>query len=370
MDRIDADELEAFAASLLTDLGAPAATAEKVAASLVEADRKGHTSHGALRIPTYGQMVDDGVLVPDAEPAVVDGAGSTAVVDGRGAFGHLVGRTAVDVLTERASDHGVAGVGIRNATHLGRIGEWAERVAERELCFVSFVHTSGGGLVVAPAGSTTRRFSTNPLTYGVPTFDRLPFPLVLDMATSQVAHGKLDAYEADGRQLPPEWAVTPEGEPLTDPGEMGAFREGNTWGAIRPLGGTAAGHKGTGLAVMAELFAGLLGGGPVAGQRDPEAWFTNGGFFLAVDPTQFGGRKRMADQVESLAAHVRAADSHPDVPVGDAASGDELLLPGEEEYHTAQERAVDGIPLPGRVVEQLTALATERGVDHPFGERE
>jgi len=366
MDTIDADALDGFAASLLADLGAPADTAANVAASLVDADRKGHTSHGVLRIPTYRQMIAEGVLVPDAEPAVVSDAGSTAIVDGQGAFGQHVGRTAVDVLAERASDHGLAGVAIRNATHLGRMGEWAERAADRELCFLSFVHMSGGGLVVAPAGSTTRRFSTNPLTYGVPTFGRLPFPLVLDMATSQVAHGKLDASEADGRQLPEEWAVTPEGEPLTDPGEMGSFREGDTWGAIRPLGGTTAGHKGTGLAVMAELFAGLLGGGPVAGQREPDAWFSNGAFFLAVDPTRFGDRERMAEQVEAFVDHFRAADSHPDVPVGDAASGDSPLLPGEDEYRTARERAADGVPLPGRVVDQLAALAEERGVDHPF----
>ena len=370
MDRIDAVELEAFAGRLLRELGAPSATAEAVASSLVEADLKGHTSHGVLRIPTYRQMIADGALVPDAEPTMLEDTdtGATAVVDGNGAFGQFVGRTAVDALAERASEHGLACVGVRNATHLGRIGEWAERIADRGLCFLSFVHMSGGGQVVAPAGLTTRRFSTNPVTCAVPTFGRLPFPLVLDVATSQVAHGKLDAADADGRDLPSEWAVSPEGEPLTDPAAMGSFREGDTWGAIRPLGGTTAGHKGTGLAVMTELFAGLLGGGPVVGQRDPDAWFTNGACFLAVDPARFGDRERMGDQVEALAAHVRAADAHPEVPVGDAAKSDELLLPGEAEHRTAEANAAEGIPLPERVVEQLTALAAEFGVDDPLGE--
>ncbi|MFC7059644.1 Ldh family oxidoreductase [Halovenus salina] len=365
MTTIDAERLEVFAASLLEELGAPADTAAKVAVSLVDADRTGHTSHGVLRIPTYGEMIADGVLVPDAEPAVEQSAGGTAVVDGGNAFGQLVGRRAVDILVERASEDGIAGVGIRNATHLGRIGEWAEQVADQKLCFLSFVHTSGGGLVVAPAGSTTRRFSTNPITAAVPTFDQLPFSLVLDMATSQVAHGKLDAAEADGKALPAEWAVTPEGEPLTDPSEMGSFREGDEWGAIRPLGGTTAGHKGTGLAVMAELFAGLLGGGPVAGQRDPQSWFNNGAFFIAIDPARFGDRDRMADQVQAFVEHFRAADSHPSVAAGDAA-GSSPLLPGEAEYQTAQERAEDGIPLPERVVTQLTELADQYDIKHPF----
>ncbi|SDJ34736.1 uncharacterized oxidoreductase [Halovenus aranensis] len=366
MVTIDADRLETHAASLLRALGAPAKTTEDVATSLVDADRKGHTSHGVLRIPTYGQMIADGVLVPDAEPEVTTTDGPTAVVDGCGAFGHVVGRTAVETLAERSAQYGLATVGIRNATHLGRIGEWAERLAERELCFLSFVHTSGGGLVVAPAGSTTRRFSTNPITAAVPTFDKLPFPLVLDMATSQVAHGKLDAAEANGRPLPPEWAVTADGEPLTDPEQMGEFRDGDTWGAIRPLGGTTAGHKGTGLAVMAELFAGLLGGGPVAGQRDPDAWFTNGAFFMAIDPTQFSDREQMAAQVEAFVDHFRAADPHPEVAVGDAASGSTPLLPGEAEHRTAQNRAEEGIPLPDRVVDQLASLAVEHDIEDPF----
>jgi uncharacterized oxidoreductase len=366
MVAIDPETLREFAAALLADVGTPEEVASKVATSLVGADLKGHTSHGVLRIPTYSQMIDDGVLVPDASPTLVREQGATAVVDGQGAFGQIVGRAAVDILAEKAREQGLAGVGIRNGTHIGRVGEWAERVADEELCFVSFVHTSGGGLVVAPAGSTTRRFSTNPLTYAVPSFGRVPFPLVLDMATSQVAHGKIDEYESDGRSIPGEWVVTPEGDPLTDPEEMGDFRDGEDWGVIRPLGGTTSGHKGTGLAVMAELFAGLLGGGPVVGQRDPEAWFSNGAFFLAVDPATFGDRDRMAEQVDAMVTHFREAESHPDVPAGAGASGGGPLLPGEAEHRTARTREADGVPLPDRVVEDLAGMATDRGLDHPF----
>jgi len=365
MDSIDADTIAEFAASLLADVGAPNDIASKVAHSLVDADLCGHTSHGVLRIPAYREMIEDGALVPDASPTI-EGQGNTVVVDGRGGFGQIVGRRAVDVLIERAKTHGVAGVGIRNGTHLGRMGEWAERAAAAELCFVSFVNTSGGGLVVAPAGSTDRRLSTNPITCAVPTFDRLEFPLVLDMATSQVAHGKLAAYEADGRDLPAEWAVAPDGESITQPAQLGEFREGDERGAIRPLGGTAAGYKGTGLAVMVELFAGMLGGGTVAGQRDPAEWFTNGAAFLAVDPTRFTDRETLADQVEAFAAHFRSADSHPEVPVGDGATGDGPLLPGEAEHRIRRERKSEGVSLPKRVVRDLRDLATTRGIEHPF----
>jgi len=366
MTRLDADTLESFATSLLVELGTPADIAGKVAASLVAADLRGHTSHGVLRIPTYRDMITDGALVPDATPAIVRDEGSTAVVDGRSAFGQFVGRVAVDHLVERAREYGVASVGIREATHLGRMGEWAERTTGEGLCYLSLVHTSGGSLVVAPAGSTTRRFSTNPVTVGVPTFDRLPFPLVLDMATSQVAHGKVHAYHADDREIPGEWAVGDDGQPLTDPSGMVEFQAEDPEGALRPVGGTTSGHKGTGLAVMAELFAGLLGGGPVVGQTDPQSWFTNGAFMFAVDPTRFDDRDTMARKVSALVEHYRAADSHPDVPVGDAARSEDPLLPGESEHRTHGTRQDDGIPLPDRVVDSLVELADAHGVEHPF----
>jgi uncharacterized oxidoreductase len=366
MNTVQPAPLTAFAEALLEHLGAPETVARPVAASLVEADLKGHTSHGVLRIPTYRDMIADDALVPDETPTVLREDETTAVVDGRLAYGQYVARTAVDVLTEKANEVGIAAVGIRNGTHLGRMGEWAERVAEEGLVFSSFVHSSGGGLVTAIAGTADRTFSTNPVTYGVPTFGRLPFPLVLDMASSQVAHGKIQEYEAAERTLPREWALSPDGAPLTDPEELSEFQEAEDWGALRPLGGTTAGYKGTGLAVIVEMMAGLFGGGPVIGQRDPSSWFSNGATFLAIDPERFSDRQTMGAKVESMAAQFRAAESLSTVPVGDGARGDDPLLPGEAEYRAEQERATDGIPLPPRVVDALTDLAADLDVETPF----
>jgi len=358
----DPDELQAFTSRALGELGTPGDIADAVAASLVGADLRGHTSHGVLRIPTYRDMIDDGALVPDARPVVAHEDATTAVVDGQLGYGQFVGRKATDMLVEKATEHGMAGVGIRNGTHLGRMGEWAERVAGEGLLFASFTHSSGGGLVVAPAGTADRTFATNPVTFGVPTFDALPFQLVLDMASSQVAHGKVQEYEADGRTLPDGWALSPDGEPITDPAELSNFHETTDWGALRPLGGRTAGYKGTGLAVVVEMVAGMLGGGPVIGQRDPESWFSNGAGFLAVDLTQFTPRAELEAKVASMAETFRGAESLPDVPVGAGARGDDPLLPGEAEYLTYGERTEAGIPLPERVRDSLRALSTELDV--------
>jgi len=358
----DPDELHEFTTRTLEELGAPDDIADAVAQSLVDADLRGHTSHGVLRIPTYYDMIGDDALIPDARPAIEHEDATTAVVDGKLGYGQFTGREATDILIEKTVKHGMAGVGIRNGTHLGRMGEWAERVAAEGLLFMAFTNSSGGGLVVAPAGTADRTFSTNPVTYGIPTFGELPFQLVLDMATSQVAHGKVQEYEAGGRMLPGEWALSPDGHPITDPAELSDFHETTDWGALRPLGGSTAGYKGTGLAVVVEMLAGMLGGGPVIGQRDPESWFSNGAGFLAVDPTQFTPEEKLRKKVESMTRMFRQAQSKPQVPVGDGAKGNEPLLPGEAEYLTYNERLESGVPLPERVRDSLQDLATETGI--------
>jgi len=355
MERIDADELERFATGLLGELGAPDDVAAEVAASLTLADVRGHTSHGVLRIPKYAEMVADGAIDPAARPAVERPRPALASIEGNTAFGQTVGRAAVDALVEGVEAAGVATVGIREAGHLGRIGEWAEQVADEGYLFAAWVNTGGGVPSVAPAGTAERRLATNPVTYAVPTFDALDYPILVDIATSQVAQGKLYQYEAAGRDLPEGWVVGPDGDPVTDP--TTALEDG----AIRPLGGTVSGYKGTGLAVVAELFAGIAGNAPVMGGID-RPWFSNAAAFVAVDPLAFASRGEIEERVAAVADQVGGTPDHPDVPVGDAV-GDESLLPGEAEHLATEERRAEGVPLPGRVRESLAAMAVDLGIE-------
>lgn len=361
MKRIEPSVLEAYARRLLVAIGATDENAAAVAESLVASDLRGHASHGVLRIPFYERMIGDDVLDPTATPVVESRRGSTASVDGNFAFGQVVGRTAVDLATEIAAETGVAIVGIRNATHLGRVGEWGERVADEGFLFSAKVNTQGGALSVAPAGSVTPRFSTNPIVYGVPTFDALAFPVVFDAATSQVARGKLSEHRAAETSLPAEWVVSPDGEPITDPGSIDVLGDSGEGGAIRPLGGTTSGYKGSGLSVVAELFAGVLGQAPVVGQGTGN-WFSNAASFVAIDPLAFSSREAVASKVESVARQVRETPNHPNVPVGAGASGDELLLPGEAEHAAAEDRARSGIPVSHGAARELRELAANCGV--------
>ncbi|SDY68515.1 Ldh family oxidoreductase [Halopenitus persicus] len=347
MRTVDPDSLEAFAQVAIEECGAPAETAATVARSLVSSDLVGHSSHGVVRLPYYASQIEEGSLDPAALPTVEE-AGLIHRIDGGGAFGQVTGRRAVELLTETTAEHGVGVVGIRNSGHLGRIGEWAEQVAEEGYLFASWVNLQGGAQRIAPPGTADRRLGTNPITFAVPSYGALPFDLLYDGATSQVAHGKIIERDGSGEQLPPEWTITETGEPVTHAAEFE-----DHIGALLPLGGTETGHKGFGLATMAELFASLVGGGPVSTEEE-QGWAGNGAAFVAIDPTALSSREEMARKVSDLVRFLRSAEPiEPD---------DEVLLPGEPEHRIARERRAEGIPVEEAVIENLRKVAADHDV--------
>ncbi|MFB6070153.1 MAG: Ldh family oxidoreductase [Halanaeroarchaeum sp.] len=354
MARISPADLHEGVVVLLESFGTPADIADRVAESLVDADLKGHHSHGVLRVPLYGERAETSRLDPDARPEVVRANGPVVRMDGRYAFGQYNGREMIDLITDATAEYGVGVVSIRNATHLGRMGEWAERAADADAMFVGLARAST--LTVGMAGSAERRIATNPMTFGVPTFDALQFPIVLDIATSQVAHGKIRERDHTDERVPEAWTTTDAGEPVTDPR---AFEEGE--GALLPLGGRESGYKGFGLAVMAELFSGILGAGHVAGQSTDRTG-GNDAVFVAVDPRQFTSRADVEDQVTAFDDHVRGTEFSEHVSAGVAAHGENAMLPGEPEYVTAREQRERGIDLADRIVESLAEFGTEQGV--------
>lgn len=353
MDRIDPDALGEFAAALLEAAGARRRDAEQVAASLVASDLRGHNTHGTFRVPWYiDGFREMDWIDPDGEPTVVTETDVTAVIDANRIFGQVAGRVAIDTAIEKATRAGVGIVGVRDATHLGRIGEWAERAADAG-CLATFqVATQGGSTTVAPAGSADRIWSTNPMAWGLPTFDALAFPIVLDMATSQVAHGKIRTRAKAGEPIPEGWTVTETGEPARD---AVAFEE-EAAGALMPLGGRTAGYKGFGLALMSELFSSFIGDGFVSGQQDlPRS--QNIAAMHVIDPTAFTTEAAMVERIESLTDLVRSASYSEDIPVGVGAKDGRGLLPGEPEHRYYVDRVENGIPLEAETREALRTLA-------------
>lgn len=348
MATTDVDALESFAVSAVEGNGAPTEIAETVAGSLVSADLVGHSSHGVVRVPYYAELASEGSLDPAATPTV-ESAGPFQQIVGGAAFGQITGRRAVEHAIETANNRGVGVVGIRDSGHLGRIGEWAQQVTDEGLLFLSWVNLQGGAQRIAPSGTADRRLGTNPITFGVPSFDALPFDLIYDGATSQVAHGKIIERDGSGEPLPEEWTTTESGDPVAYAAD---FEDGV--GAMLPLGGRETGYKGFDLAMMTELLAAIIGDGPVATEPNQD-WEGNGGAFVAIDPELFTTREEIAVRVEALADHVRSAE-----PIAD---DDEVILPGEPEYRTARERRRNGIPVEEPVADNLRALAAELDIE-------
>lgn len=356
MPTVEPATLREFTEEIVVELGAPPERAADVAASLVSADLSGHTSHGTRRLHSkYAGEVESGRIDPDAEPVVDHGDGVAATVDGQRAFGQLVGRTAVDAAVERAAEHGVGLVGLKRTSHIGRIGEWAERACDADMAFVAFV-CNPGSQWVSPPGSAERRFSTNPVSVGVPSFDALEFDFVVDIATSQVAHGKTRERAAAGHDLGTEWVVDEAGESVRD---SRRFDEEEI-GAMLPLGGRVAGYKGFGLSVLSELLAANVADGTVSGMDDV-IWGNHAAFF-AVDLSRFTSRERTAERAAAMAEYVRASDFSADFGSGVASMGDETLLPGEAEHLARQRNLADGVPVSDADAAALGDLARDLGI--------
>jgi uncharacterized oxidoreductase len=350
MVRFDQSTLRTFSVDILGGLGAPAETARTVTDSLVRADLRGYGTHGVGIIPLYAGMVADGAIDPTSTPTVERGDGATARVDGRTGFGHLAAREATAEGLAIAQEHGVAVVGFRDASHIGPVGEFAERAAGAGMVFLAFTNTAGGATNTAAFGGVARTLSTNPVAFGVPTFDALPYDIVADFATSQVSGSVVRDHHRTGEPLDDEWTTTVSGDPVDSPA---AFMRGE--GALLTLGGRSTGHKGFALSLVAELLGGLLGRNPVVGEADP-AWLANGGAFVLVDPTEFLSVAAIETRIGHLAAHLHREDG--------------VRLPGEGAYDRARTNRETGIEVPEHDLVPLAEVATSVDVTPPRPIRE
>jgi uncharacterized oxidoreductase len=347
MTVIAAPTLRDLCAALFVASGSTEEEAAIVAAHLVEANLAGHDSHGAIRAPKYLDWVAAGELLPNRHATTVLDAGGLLLLDGAFGYGQVIGREAMALAARRARQLGACVLGIRNSGHLGRVGAWAEQLAEVGLVSVHFVNTSGYGILVAPHGGAERRLSANPIAAGAPGPHG---PIVLDIATSATAEGKIQVARNKGESLPAGLVLDGHGAPTSEPD---AFY-GPPAGAILPFGG----HKGYGLSVFCELLAGALTGGGTSHPENPSAWrLVNNMLTIAVDPAALGAAEAFGLDVARLEAWVKS--STPVKP------GEDILLPGEIEARTRARRNAEGIPLDAATRAQLAAAARRLGVALP-----
>jgi uncharacterized oxidoreductase len=354
-----AEALEEFARQVFRAAGADEEVAAEVARHLVRASLAGHDSHGVIRIPQYVAQIDAGEIVPAARPVVLRETEVTTLIDARRGFGHFTTGFALGRTMEKARRHGLAGAAVRHSTHIGRLGEYTERAAEAGLIAIVTVGMAGPGVggMLLP-GSRGRFFGANPWSIGVPAAGRAP--MIFDGSTSMIAEGKVRVARARGMTLPSGCFVDAEGNPSTDPE---AFYAG---GALLPLGGAVAGHKGFGLALASALVGALamiddpeptLAGASITQRFEDEGGRIAGVFLTVIDPAAFGG----AGAYQAMAAETLAAAQR--MPLAPGAS--EVLLPGEPERRSRRERERDGVPAPAATWQGLERVGARFGVPIP-----
>ena len=332
------DALHNITTTIIRATGAPEVCARLVADILIDNHLAGHDSHGILRIPEYVKSVRAGEIVPAAKPSVIEESASSALVSGNWAFGQITGIFAADLAIEKAKREKVAVISVVQAGHTGRLAAYTNRAARRNITMFMAIGTVTRP-TTAPYGGAAPAVGTNPIAFSIP--NPSGFPITLDIATSAIAQGKIKVARAKNEKLPPDVILDRNGKPSTDPE---AFFDG---GFLLPFGG----HKGYGLAVIAELLS-----GPMAGaDAFPGVISRSGIFIFAVDATVFRPLAAYEKALERTLGRIKTVPPAPGF--------EEVLLPGEPEARTRLQRLRDGIPIPDQTWLAVCDAGAEMGVD-------
>lgn len=332
---LQAEQIETLLVDTFVAAGTPRDIAQYVSASLVDSSLKGVDSHGVMRVSKYVSEIESGWIKPAARPEIEKETPTMAIVRGNSGFGIFALGYATDLAIRKAKARQVAAVGLVESTHTGRLGQFVEIVAEQGVAAILIGGGAHGhpGARVVPYGGAKPIMATNPWVIGLPG-GRFG-PVVLDISTSVCAEGKLQIYRAKHEELPPGWIVDRDGRPSIN---VEDFYNG---GMLLPAGG----HKGYGLAVVAELLDYAL-----LGECHETNWF-----MIAIDIASFRSMTEFVHASEAFLQQVK------DVPP--ARGFDEVLIPGELEARAAKQRAVEGIPIPDETWQKMQETARRVGVD-------
>ncbi len=340
--RISADGLRNLTFRIFRSLGSSEAESRGVADHLVEANLRGHDSHGVGMLPVYVANALSGEMILNHKPEIVQDLGALLVCDGGRGVGQTIAVESMKLACARAAKQGSCIMAVRNSHHMGRIGAWAEQCAAEGMVSIHFVNVVSTPSV-APFGGRAPRVGTNPFAVGVPRKDAPP--AIVDFATSRIAVGKVRVALNTGATLPEGMLLDGEGNPTTDPGAH--FREPK--GAILPFGE----HKGWALAFACEALAAALSGGQT--QKGPKSRdaVINCLMSIVVDPRVMGTQESYFSELEGFIRWVQAPGR----------ASDEVLLPGDVERRTREERLAHGVPIDLMTRPQLIASAVKAGLD-------
>ena len=338
------EPLQAFIAAALARVGLPPADSDTVARLMAQADLQGSDGHGVIRLAPYIKRIRAGGMNLHPNIHAVHERPGSAVLDGDNGMGHLVVSRAVQLAIEKARTTGVAWVGVRSSNHAGPASLYARMPIEHDMIGLYFA--VGNANHLPPWGGLEMLLSTNPIAAGIPAGEEPP--VVLDMATTVAAYGKVKMKAKAGEPMPEGWMVDREGRPLLDPKRADE-------GFLLPIGG----YKGYGLALIVGLLAGTLQGAAMGRQvidfnKDFVSKTNTGQAILVIDLRAFGEPAAFKAQVDTIVRDIRNSERMSDVK--------RIWLPGEQSHLKREQYRAHGIPLAAAVVADLAALAVDLGI--------
>jgi hydroxycarboxylate dehydrogenase B len=347
MKLFSADYLRKVATDFFTACGSPPAEALVVADNLVESNLMGYDSHGVMRCIEYLRCVKDGRVKPGAPVRIIQESPSTAVVDCGLNFGPVGMNVMLNVGCEKAKTAGITCVLSKNSFHVGRLGSYVQKVAERGMFGFLSCNMRQKAHVVVPFGGRDGRLGTNPLAFAAPTKG---WPVVLDMSTCMIAAGKIDMALFQGQQLPEGCIQDKDGNPTTDPGDFYG-PHGELLGTMLTLGSPRFGYKGYGLSMMTEILGGILGGEDATIDHNR----SNGVSLIVINPDHFCGVALFRDLIDRFCEYQMS--SRP------AKGFQEVVVPGTYDFRLRENRLAEGIPVDERIWAQIVETTAEMGVN-------
>jgi ureidoglycolate dehydrogenase (NAD+) len=337
-------DLTEFTAEIFRATGMPQHQAQLQSEILVWANLRGIDSHGVLRIPAYIERIDAGDMIPGAEPRVATDRFATALIDAFGAPGPTATMAGVNLAVEKAKKFGVAWIVVRDLNHNGALGYYTQKIAAEGLLGMTTVCSPPN---MAPFGAKAAGLHNSPISIGIPAGRH--HPIILDMATSVAAGGKIYFAADRGLPIPKGWALDAEGNETTD------ANQAKIWLPFE-------GPKGSGLAMMFECWSSLLANNPLCSPRifgriKPGESFRQNAMVAAIDVGAFCDPQDYARNVDELIESIKGLPR-----IGE----NEILVPGEREVGVAAQRARDGILLPKGTIERIDREAKRFGITPPW----
>ena len=336
MPTFSVKELTDICVKLIKETGADEESSNTVANNLIKANLAGHDSHGVIYLPRLLERIPDKIN-PKAKPIIKNDTGNIVLVDGKWSFGQVATKYSMNIAIEKGIKHGLSMVGICNSNHIGRLGEYALMAAEKGL--IGFITVNSDPKVV-PWNGLEKRIGTNPICYAIPRSTSKP--ILLDMATSIVAGGKIRLKMNTGEPIEEGWILDKEGNPSNDP--LDYILDG----AILPFGG----YKGYGLGVIVDVLAGILTG---MGGSDKLKAKANGVLIMTIRPDVFVTRKQFEQDLTELVNHIRNTPT--------TSNNDKILLPGEPEYISEEKRKREGIFVDEKTWDEIKKVSRKLNIE-------